>query len=431
MYAFTSFKLYKERKRWTDAELHCKNEGGQLASIHSKWEQTMAEKAAEGEKRVWLGGRKIDGRWQWADNTTWSFENWKSGSPGSYEYLRMASNGQWWDYRSSHKRYFLCQGPTVALTESGLTSIEFNKEQVAFFPFHVIFRSHAYDQSTMNTTSKEDRKTSGFILNWFLKEINGTKVTEKLPARPEDWKQETPNPSYKQPLLHDVVQLARELRLQNMRKKEIFQELIKQKSKTNVVTKAEEMCSHKQINAKEQKRILSEIVSKVNTTETSREPSVGDIETGYDLFHAVVFCPPSLEFKIYAVIDQLLSVETTRTLTHTIVNLFQSGAVTDGDTSFTMLRDFYHLLADTLDLEYGNILLATSTTAQLQNVISKKWPFLSNSTGVVQKCLVESDCDATQDIIQNLGKAIFLFFLNILPQMPPTSHASCPSTQST
>ena len=96
-----------------DADLHCKSEGGQLASIHSLWEQTLAEKAAEGERYVWLDGRKIDGQWQWVDNATWSFENWCSGCSESDEYLLMLRNGQWFDYSSSYGTYFLCQGPTV------------------------------------------------------------------------------------------------------------------------------------------------------------------------------------------------------------------------------------------------------------------------------------------------------------------------------
>ena len=163
MCAFTSYKLYKEKKNWTDADLHCKSEGGQLASIHPKWEQEMAEKAAEGETYVWLGGRRIDNKWQWADNTTWSFENWLSDNPGYGldGYLLMNYHGRWWDYSpnpiSIPNFYFLCQGPTAALTESGLASIELNKEELAFFPFHVIFKSHAIHQAKLNTTSKEEK----------------------------------------------------------------------------------------------------------------------------------------------------------------------------------------------------------------------------------------------------------------------------------
>ena len=101
VFAFTSHKLYKEKKSWTDANLHCKREGGQLASNHSRWEQTLAKKAAEGEQYVWLGGKNIDGRWQWADNATWGFENWGIGYIASWDYLLMYG-GQWLD------KYIFC-----------------------------------------------------------------------------------------------------------------------------------------------------------------------------------------------------------------------------------------------------------------------------------------------------------------------------------
>ena len=82
MFAFTSYKLYKKRKTWTEAALHCESEGGQLASIHSQWEQMLAEKAAESlreeEEFAWLGGRRNLDQWQWHDNSSWSFTNWKS-----------------------------------------------------------------------------------------------------------------------------------------------------------------------------------------------------------------------------------------------------------------------------------------------------------------------------------------------------------------
>ena len=99
VYAFTSFKLHKEKKSWTDADLHCKSEGGQLASIHTQWEQTLAEKAAEGEEFVWLGGSNIDGQWQWADNATLRFGKWREPEPGpeSYGYVMMDSEGQWFN----------------------------------------------------------------------------------------------------------------------------------------------------------------------------------------------------------------------------------------------------------------------------------------------------------------------------------------------
>ena len=41
--AFTRFKLHKEKKSWNFAKVHCESEGGEIASIHSQWEQTLAK----------------------------------------------------------------------------------------------------------------------------------------------------------------------------------------------------------------------------------------------------------------------------------------------------------------------------------------------------------------------------------------------------
>ena len=69
MRVFTSYKLYPEIKNWTLAEPHCINEGGHLASIHSKWEQELAQGSIAAAHSVahsggvLLGGRKKEGRW--------------------------------------------------------------------------------------------------------------------------------------------------------------------------------------------------------------------------------------------------------------------------------------------------------------------------------------------------------------------------------
>ena len=118
----------------------------------------------------------------------------------------------------------------MALTENGLTRIELGKEQLSHLPFQVLFKSQALEKTTLNTSSSEDqRKISGFTVNWFLKDSNGTQTTEKLPARQEDWKREVPIPAFKDPLFQDMVELAKELRSQNMTKEEILTEVIYRK----------------------------------------------------------------------------------------------------------------------------------------------------------------------------------------------------------
>ena len=108
-------------------------------------------------------------------------------------------------------------------------------------------------------------------------------------------------------------------------------------------------------------------------------------------------------------IDQLLSVETTRTIIQTIVNLSQPGAITD-EISFILTKRFYQVLADNLDLQYKNILLASSTSAQIQSVNWNKGPFFTSDTDLDKKSLQNAQFDFIQDFYQSLGKLnCFLF----------------------
>ena len=151
---------------------------------------------------------------------------------------------------------------------------------------------------------------------------------------------------------------------------------------------------------------LKAVFSKLPSTEGL--PSEEDIKNGYELYQANVYCPSAMVINLFRFVDHLLSNESTRTIIQTFVNLFQSGAITD-KTSFTLAKQFYFVLASTLDLQYGNVLLATSTNAQLKAVIRKNWPFFTNSTGLVERCLQESHCDGIQDVFQKLGiHSVFL-----------------------
>ena len=131
------------------------------------------------------------------------------------------------------------------------------------------------------------------------------------------------------------------------------------------------MCLMGQVKAYKQEEVFSDLVV---ANKTSGEPTDEDIKTGYELYHAVVFCP-TMVFKVYDFIDEKLANETSRTIIHTIVHLLESSAITA--KSFILAKQFYHVLAATLDLQYGDILLATSTNAQREIVLRKGLPFFS------------------------------------------------------
>ena len=156
VYAFTNYKLYREWKTWPQADAHCKSEGGQLASIHSRWEHTLALEAAQGEQ-VWLGGRiDAEGEWQWADNTTWSFTNWPSGSSGNGEYLTMDTNGVWYrGYGTFLTNFYLCQGASLIPTKDGLESIELKK--VCWTSYHSMCWSRAKLAPSQQLTTQKGK----------------------------------------------------------------------------------------------------------------------------------------------------------------------------------------------------------------------------------------------------------------------------------
>ena len=163
----------------------------------------------------------------------------------------------------------------------------------------------------------------------------------------------------------------------------------------------DDMCTLGQVKADKEADVFSKLVFNVNTTNT--QPSDIDIEAGYELFHAVIFCP-AMALKMYDFIDHLLSNETSRTIIQTIVHLFQPGTIAD-EESFKLAKEFYSVFASTLNLQYGNILLAASTTAQLQECLRNDCPFLTNNTNAVNKCIQESKCDIDSNIHQNNGKS--------------------------
>ena len=166
------------------------------------------------------------------------------------------------------------------------------------------------------------------------------------------------------------------------------------------------MCSMGQVKPEHQKEVFSELVSLENSNQNGGSPSEEDFQAGFNLFQSTAYCP-TMVTKLFRFVNHILSNESERTIIQTFVNLFQTGALSD-PTSFTLARKFFFVLASTLNLQYGNVLLATSTQAQLQAVLRNGWPFFANNSDAVEKCLDEIHCDRMQDILQQLGN-MFVF----------------------
>ena len=78
------YTLYKQRKTWSEAESHCQNNSGHLASLASEKQYLdLREFASEVHEDVWLGGRNSNGSWEWSDQTPWTYTNWAYAAAAS------------------------------------------------------------------------------------------------------------------------------------------------------------------------------------------------------------------------------------------------------------------------------------------------------------------------------------------------------------
>ena len=138
-----------------------------------------------------------------------------------------------------------------------------------------------------------------------------------------------------------------------------------------------------------------------------------DLEMGFRTVLANIYCPDINIAKVYLFLRSLLSHQTPRTIIQAFVNLVQSERIQDS-TSQKMVNQFYLAFDRVFNLEYGKNLLATSSRAQLQDMIQKDYPFFMHHKLDVQSCLNNMSCQIVNSIVENLGKNISKTFLTNL-----------------
>ncbi|KAG9356092.1 hypothetical protein JZ751_000936 [Albula glossodonta] len=83
------FKYVDAKKDWASAEVHCVNEGGNLASVHSEEEYNFIRQLVNthaGQKvRFWMGltDSQKEGTWLWSDGSKVDYTKWNPGEPNN------------------------------------------------------------------------------------------------------------------------------------------------------------------------------------------------------------------------------------------------------------------------------------------------------------------------------------------------------------
>ena len=97
---------------WNEAQTHCRNYGGHLASIQSYQENDFIYKLMGGVA-TWIGGYKhLTWFWIWDDGVKWSYTNWNAREPsGDGRCLEMFRgwNGRWNDKPCHYKIQAICK----------------------------------------------------------------------------------------------------------------------------------------------------------------------------------------------------------------------------------------------------------------------------------------------------------------------------------
>ena len=87
-----------------------------------------------------------------------------------------------------------------------------------------------------------------------------------------------------------------------------------------------------------------------------------------------------------------------------MVSLFHTEVLKESAESFAMAKELYTVVASLFHLQYGNVLLASGSRAQLKTVIDNDWPFFTNYTESMKICLKHSKCDELHDVFETLGQ---------------------------
>ncbi|XP_067298921.1 ladderlectin [Pseudorasbora parva] len=114
------FKYISESKTWAEAEQHCVDHGGNLASVQSKvtsnFLKTFVKKHSTGITRTWIGAHDAPQEliWFWSDGSKFEYNDWHTGEPnnggGAERCVEMGFGDEkrWNDARCDTRLHFIC-----------------------------------------------------------------------------------------------------------------------------------------------------------------------------------------------------------------------------------------------------------------------------------------------------------------------------------
>ena len=312
----------------------------------------------------------------------------------------MYRTGKWSYERCKSRQMFACKANSVIVRGTRSKLVEFKREQINFSTFHVVYKLAAANQDVLNSWT-QNRRITGFSLDWYLKEMNGSRLSAKdFPAR-EIWTVSSPTPMFEEEnrWLKEMTKVAMVLRKHNMTEDQSIERAI-----LGRVERIKTASANKRACAKQRRDIIvSELFeTELDANKVTGEPETKDFEVGFRMSTIILYCPISM-IRLYHSVEQLVGSESAATLIQTVVGLIDGNEVED-TAILQKMGQFYLVLEKMFNLQFGKLLLALSTKKELQIMLDKKLPFFSNFENEVKMCLENISCAKLDDLIETLGK---------------------------
>ena len=378
---------------WMDADLKCQEEEARLASILSEEEQHEVN-ALGGIHHwaTWIGAtdRENEGDWTWVDGAPWSFTNWgpyyKNTENRNCIVMYAMEEGEWDSLRScSYRLPYLCKAAQTTLAGNTSLRLQFTRDNLTFSLFQLVYRFEKPKDPDL-LDSWQDPRMTGFELNWFIESQNGSRLTAKRPDEVGKWRNKVSIPEYQEMWLTKTSQLARQYRLQNLSRKEIVQRIVRRKMMaTEFVHNSDHICMGGQVKTNHFKTLFEEVLSEVDDEAQSVTDEV-DLHNGFVIFAAIIYCPENVEeLQLYKFVDDLLTSQNPGTIMRATINTIEANILAEDLRK--KFNKFFKELDKVLKLQYGMILLASSSPSSVQKMLEKDRPYFRTLEGdIVEQC---------------------------------------------
>ena len=155
-----------------------------------------------------------------------------------------------------------------------------------------------------------NKSISGFRLTWFIQDRNGTRPTNLTKVKLSDWKERTAIPKYQEPHLKNMVNLACHARLRNISRADLVRKTLQKKGSTNILQNRS-ICPNpgEQVRRQFYDEVFEDVSLRPDEEKSKCSASDEDLETGFLLFSAIIYCPESVTelFELYRFLTNIVA----------------------------------------------------------------------------------------------------------------------------